>query len=231
MKNIKNYITKHLYIIAGVMMLVVIMTGCELVGLDLQKPYKYDYSAGMHNNETHMTAWEFIQSRPDLFSILKEGIEYAGLQDMYNQSDRTYILLADKAFNSTTSTDMSYFMTHTFPDPNDTTGTVMITPETLTLYPVEQVRELLLYHIVKGQWTWSNVPASPTWFDTEASADTAKVNLYLLKDRNPNIEFNNFDGHYKLLITARTTNLKTSNGSYMHVLESWLERPTRSQLR
>jgi len=93
------------------------------------------------------------------------------------------------------------------------------------------VKELLLYHIVKGAYTWGNLPASPTWFDTYATADTAKVNLYLLKDRNANIVFNNFAGHYKTEIKARTTNLKTSDGSYMHVLESWLNRPTRDQLK
>jgi hypothetical protein len=203
--------------------------GCQLVGLDFQEPFQYDYEIGTYSNETNMTAWEFIQSRPDLFSILEEGIEYAGLQSSFEQTACTYLLLANKAFNSTSESDMSYFMTHQFPDPND--PSVLITPETLKLYPVEQVKELLLYHIVQGAWTWSNLPASPTWYDTYASSDTAKVNMYILKDRNPNIVFNNFEGHYKLTLKARSTNLKTSDESYMHVMESWLDRPTKAQLR
>lgn len=222
MKNIRKYI--RLFIIAVASL--VVFAGCQLAGLDFQKPFKYDYSVGTYSNETHMTAWEFIQSRPDLFSLLKEGIEYAGLQSNYEQADCTYLLLTNAAFSTST---LNYFDTHTFPDPNDTS--VMIVPQTLKLYPVEQVKELLLYHIVKGAWTWSNLPASPTWYDTYATADTAKVNMYLIKDRNPNIVFNNFEGHYVLTLKARTTNLKTNDGSYMHVLDQWLDRPTKAQLR
>lgn len=220
---------KALKLIVAQILLVAAITGCELAGLELQTPYEYDYQSGVYSNETNMTAWEFLQSRPDLFSIMIEGIEYAGLKDMYGQPNSTYLLLTNKAFNSTTVADYSYFMTHSFPDPND--PEVMIIPETLELYSVEQVKQLLLYHIIKGEWTWSNLPATPTWYDTFAPADTAKVNLYLLKDRNPNIMFNNFEGHYKASIVARTTNLRTSNKSYMHVLESCMERPTKTQLR
>ena len=224
MKKIANYIR----LIIIVTMSSLLFEGCELIGLDFQEPFEYDYEVGMYSNETNMTAWEFIQSRPDLFSLLQEGIEYAGLEEEYVQTDRTYLLLTDDAFNSTDEDDYSYFMTHTFPDPNDTSITII--PESLTNYAVEQVKELLLYHIVEGDWTWDNLPASSTWYDTRASADTAKVNMYLLKDRNPNIVFNNFEGHYKLELKARTTNLLTSNESYMHVMESWLDRPTKNQI-
>lgn len=208
---------------------IIILSGCEIAGLDLQKPFEYDFDAGMVSNELNMTAWEFIQARPDLFTIMKEGIVYAGLEDMYKQPNCTYILLADKAFNSTTASDSAYFRKFLLPDPNNPLATVI--PESLTWYPVDQVKELLLYHIVKGAWTWSNLPASSTWYDTYASGDTAKINMYLLKDRNPNIVFNDFTGHYKSAIKARTTNLKTSDGSYIHVLESWMKRPTSMQLR
>ena len=84
----------------------------------------------------------------------------------------------------------------------------------------------MLYHIVKGKYTWSNLPANPTWYDTFASADTAKINMYLTKERNPNIVFNNFDGHYKINIKPRTSNLLSNEGSYIHVIESWMDRPT-----
>lgn len=225
MKKVKTHIKFSL----KMAVLTILMAGCELAGLDLQEPYEYDYNAGMYSNELKMTAWEFIQSRPDLFSIMSEGIKYAGLESMYNQANTTYLLLTDKAFNSATESDYSYFMTHLLPDPNDATKTVV--PESLSMYPSEQVKEFLLYHMVKGTWTWTNLPASSTWYDTYAAADTAKINMYLLKDRNPNIVFNNFEGHYKLTIKARTTNLKTSNGSYVHVLESWMDRPNQIQLK
>ncbi|KJF43572.1 fasciclin domain-containing protein [Draconibacterium sediminis] len=222
MKKIRNYFKYAIFFFSAT----VIFTSCELVGLEFQVPYKYDYEAGTYSNETNMTAWEFIQSRPDLFSVLKEGIEYTGLQSNYEQPDCTYLLLTDAAFSESTS---NYFETHSFPDPNDTS--VIIIPQTLKLYSQDQVKELLLYHTVKGAWTWSNLPASATWYDTFATADTAKVNMYLLKSRNANIVFNNFEGHYIQELKARTTNLKTSDGSYMHVMDSWLDRPTKLQLR
>lgn len=222
-------ITKYIKLSLAAFLVSVALAGCSLLGLDLQEPYEYDYEIGMYNNETNMTAMEFIKSRPDLFSVLIEGIQYAGVETQFNQNNSTFILMANAAFNSATATDNSYFSTHQLPDPN--IPGAFITPESLTQYPAEQVKELLLYHIVKGAYTWSNLPASPTWYDTYATADTAKVNLYLLKDRNANIVFNNFAGHYKTEIKARTTNLKTSDGSYMHVLESWLNRPTRDQLK
>lgn len=222
-------ITKYIRITLAIVAVSAFLAGCNLLGLDLQQPYEYDYEIGMFNNETNMTTMEFIQSRTDLFSLLIEGITYAGLESQFDQKDCTFLLLGNKAFNSATATDLSYFSTHLLPDPN--IPGAFVTPESLTQYPVAQVKELLLYHIVKGTHTWSNLPATPTWYDTFAPADTAKVNLYLAKERNTTIVFNNFAGHYKASIKARTTNLKTIDGSYMHILESWLDRPTMDQLK
>jgi len=222
-------ITRYIKLTLASVIVSFVLAGCNLLGLDLQQPYEYDYELGMFNNETNKTAMEFIQSRTDLFSVLKEGITYAGMESQFDQKDCTFLLLGNTAFNSTTATDLSYFLTHQLPDPN--IPGAFITPESLTQYPVEQVKELLLYHIVKGTHTWTNLPATPTWYDTNASSDTAKVNMYLLKDRNANIVFNNFTGHFKSTIKARTTNLKTIDGSYMHILESWLDRPTQDQLK
>lgn len=209
------------------------MTSCEVFGLDLQEPYEFDYNAGIPDNNVHMTTYEFIQSRTDLFSIMADAIEYADMQDYYEMSDCTYLLLANTAFNSETETDLSYFQTHKVPDGGvdpETGAPTTYAPSTMRAYPKEQVKEFLLYHIVKGKYTHTNLPASPTWYDTYAEADTAKVNIYIYKDRNPNTTFNNFDGHYKASIKPRTGNLYATNDAYMHVIESWLDRPTKSQI-
>ena len=63
------------------------LTGAICWDLDLQKPYEYDYEIGMFNNETKMTAWEFIQSRPDLFSVLIEGVQYAGMERQFQAKE------------------------------------------------------------------------------------------------------------------------------------------------
>lgn len=207
------------------------IASCELLGLDYQDSYDYDYSAGMPSNKIDMSAFEFIKSRTDIFSLLEEAILYAGVENEFKQSGMTYLLPTNTAFNSETSTDLSYFQTHQLTYIDEETGElVSYAPISMTAYPKEQVKEFLLYHIVKGKYTFTNLPAEPTWFETVATADTAKINMYLLKDRNPNIVFNNFDGHYKSSIKPRTSNLYNADGSYMHVMDSWLDRPTKEQL-
>lgn len=207
------------------------IASCELLGLDYQDSYDYDYSAGMPSNKIDMSAFEFIKSRTDIFSLLEEAILYAGVENEFKQSGVTYLLPTNTAFNSETSTDLSYFQTHQLTYIDEETGElVSYAPISMTAYPKEQVKEFLLYHIVKGKYTFTNLPAEPTWFETVATADTAKINMYLLKDRNPNIVFNNFDGHYKSSIKPRTSNLYNADGSYMNVMDSWLDRPTKEQL-
>lgn len=207
------------------------IASCELLGLDYQDSYDYDYSAGMPSNKIDMSAFEFIKSRTDIFSLLEEAILYAGVENEFKQSGMTYLLPTNTAFNSETSTDLSYFQTHQLTYIDEETGElVSYAPISMTAYSKEQVKEFLLYHIVKGKYTFTNLPAEPTWFETVATADTAKINMYLLKDRNPNIVFNNFDGHYKSSIKPRTSNLYNADGSYMHVMDNWLDRPTKEQL-
>ena len=208
-----------------------LFSSCELFGLDYQDSYEYDYDAGMPSNKIDMSAFEFIKSRSDLFSLLEEAVLYAGVENDFKQANVTYMLPTNTAFNSETSTDKSYFQTHKLSYIDEATGElVSYAPISMTAYPKEQVKEFLLYHIVKGKYTFTNLPAEPTWYNTFATADTAKVNLYLIKDRNPNIVFNNFDGHYKSGIKPRTANLYSSDGSFMHVIDSWLDRPTKDQL-
>ena len=215
----------------ALMVIPFLIASCELLGLDYQDSYDYDYNAGMPSNKIDMSAFEFIKSRTDIFSLLEEAILYAGVENEFKQSGMTYLLPTNTAFNSETSTDLSYFQTHQLTYIDEETGElVSYAPISMTAYPKEQVKEFLLYHIVKGKYTFTNLPAEPTWFETVATADTAKINMYLLKDCNPNIVFNNFDGHYKSSIKPRTSNLYNADGSYMHVMDSWLDRPTKEQL-
>ena len=202
-----------------------ILTGCNLFGLDVQQSYDYDYSAGMRSNELHCTVWEFLQARKTDYRIFLEGIEYAGLQNMYNEPNATYIVLRNSVFTNTTTGFFLY-------NPLINVDGAQYTPNTLLDYPKETVRQLLLYHIVKGAWTWSNLPFGPTWYPTYANGETAFVNMFVAKTVPPNIQFNNFPGHYVQGKTARTTNLKASNGSYVHVLDdAYLMQPSIDLLK
>lgn len=223
--------TKYIKLMIALIAFPVLFTGCELFGLDLQEKYEYDYNIGMPSNKINQSTFDFIESRSDIFSLLHEAIVYAGLESEYRLPDVTYILPANKAFDSETESDKSYFQTHKLSYFDSELGEeVEYAPISMTAYPKEQVREFLLYHIVKGKYTHSNLPAEPTWYPTHAAADTAMLNMYILKDRTPNIVFNNFDGHFKSTIKPRTSNLLSDEGSYIHVLESWMDRPTKSQL-
>ena len=221
--NIKSYLI--------LLTLPLLITGCEVFGLDYQDSYDFDYEAGLANNQKEMTVYDFIASRTDIFSLLKEAIDYAGMENEFKQQNMTYILPTNTALSSETSSDKSYFQTHQLTYIDEVGDTITYAPISMTAYPKEQIREFLLYHIVKGEYTVNNIPAEPTWFETCATADTAYVNLYLLKDRNPNITFNNFDGHYKSTIKPRTANLySVPCKSFMHVIDSWLDRPKRNQI-
>ena len=222
LKNIKK--------ICAVLVLPVVFASCEPFGLDFQDSYDYDYEKGMPSNKVNMSTYDFIASRPDIFSLLKEAIDHVGMENDFRQPNVTYLLPTNKALSSETADDKSYFQTHQLSYIDKDGNLVIYAPITMTAYPEEQIKQFLLYHIVKGKYTFTNMNAEPTWYDTFAEADTAKVNMYLLKDRNPNIVFNNFDGHYKATIKPRTSNLYSDEGSYIHVLDNWLDRPTKKQL-
>jgi hypothetical protein len=49
-------------------------------------------------------------------------------------------------------------------------------------------------------------------------------------DRSPTIGFNDFPTHYVTGLRARTTNLKSTSGSFVHVLDAYLNYPTRLAL-
>jgi hypothetical protein len=230
-RNFRDMKKVKIYILVAVLMPMFIITGCELAGLDLQEKYEYDENAGKRSNVLNKTVWEFLNARSDIFSLMVEGIHYAELTEEYNKPNSTYMALTNEALGV-------YFLRYRFVNPNwikgdPTTGDSLLLPAvTLTQYPKEQVRELLLYHIVKGAYSWHNLPPVQTWYDTYASADTAKVSLYLAKNgREPTIGFNNFPGHYfPEVLTATSTNLKSTSGSFVHAMDAFLDYPTRQAL-
>ncbi|MDR2148650.1 MAG: fasciclin domain-containing protein [Tannerella sp.] len=235
MKNIVKAINK---IIFACLLPAVMLTGCNLFGLDLQESFDYDYEAGMASNEINSTVLEFLQDRSADFRLFLEGIEYAGLEEMYNESDATYIVLRNNAFTQFTAATPELSTGYFYRNQLINADGVQFRPTSLRQYPKEQVRQFLLYHIVKGAWSWPNLTFAPTWYPTYADGETAYVNLYIEKWNEAgtgvlnNIVFNNYVGHYARFITARTSNLKASSGAYVHVIENrYLEQPTLDQLR
>jgi hypothetical protein len=89
MKTIKILFFAILVLASG------IFTSCEIDGLQLVKPYKYQHTI-LPNPKVDTTALGFIQRRyyVDMFNLL-ELIKYAEMEAEYNTPDRTYILAND----------------------------------------------------------------------------------------------------------------------------------------
>src|SRR5690606_32764734 len=87
-------------------------------------------------------------------------------------------------------------------------------------YPVEKVRELLLYHIVEGEYSYHNLSPDNTVVRSLATDESANM-LYLsiLNNRDAKIRVNDFPGTIQAL-SARTGNLKATNG-FIHVFDAY----------
>lgn len=221
---------KNIYIIlvALIILPATLLVSCEIGGLELQKPYKFE--AGLKEGKLSMNALEFIKSRPDIFSSLLEAITYTGTESLYTQPDNTYLLLTNNAL-SEPSNGNAYFVQNKVVNPNYIPG---VSPKTDSLiiagswerYPKSVAEEFLRYHIVKGSYSYVNLNATPTWFDSYAGGDTAKVNMYLVLDRNPYLYFNNWTGTRISNLKPRSSNILGSNG-YIQVMDNYIIPPTR----
>jgi len=217
---------------------VVIFAGCKLAGLDLQKDFEFD--ATLRDSKISMNALEFMKSRPDLFSSMIEAVNYAGLAEEYTQPNRTFLLLTNRALSdetyapSGTNVMGSYFACNKLPNPNydpadASKGPQLLTPDSWDVYPVEQVKEFFLYHIIKEEVTYRNAKAFSTFYESVAyknAGDTTKVNIYLVNDRNATLLVNGFIGSRKVDLKPRTGGIDCANG-VIHVLDDFIIPPTK----
>ncbi|GHV25423.1 hypothetical protein FACS1894176_03860 [Bacteroidia bacterium] len=203
------------------------MTSCELFGLELQQKYDYDAEKGLYDNQlSEKTAWEFITTHTSLFSQLIEAVEYAEVDpEVFNQPNLTLLLVSNAGL--TTATD-SYWARNKLDLDGD--GIPETTPMSWDVFPKEQVRDLILYHIVKGAWSYNELTAATagvlTFFPTESTRSDGYVALQMKREGALSIYFNNFENHYTLNLKARTNNLQLPNGSYIHVMDKYLNYPT-----
>ncbi len=132
---------------------------CE--DMNLQKDY--DYERTPLDPHIDMTAWEFMNSRTDLFSLMIEAAEYGGMEGSYKQTEQklTYLLIDDAG--------MRLFLNRQ--------GALL-----MTQVDVEKVRKLLQYHTIVGEYHAydKKLPVEPiyvkTMLDGEDGLMTIKVN-------------------------------------------------------
>lgn len=113
---------------AALLLTVVLAGACS----DMKLQTDADYDATVLDPHIAMTAWEYFESRSDIFSDFMTAIEYAGMKDYYTQTDREYTFLA------LTNTAIKAFV-NSYSDKS-----------TITECPKEDVQNLLRYHIVDG---------------------------------------------------------------------------------
>lgn len=222
----KNTYLKILILI--IILPLVILSSCEIGGLDLQKPYKFE--AGLKEGKLSMNALDFIKSRPDIFSSMLEAITYTGTEDLYTQPNNTYLLLTNNALSEPSNAN-AYFVKHTVLNPgyipgvSPITDSVLVIPSSWERYPKNVVEQFLRYHIVKGSYSYVNLNATPTWFDSYADSDTTKVNMYLNLDLNPYLYINNWPGTRITNLKPRSSNILGTNG-YIQVMDQYIVPPT-----
>jgi hypothetical protein len=69
-------------------------------------PEDYEYVPSNKSNEVNMTAWDFIKSRPDVFSEFRDVVRSSGIDSTLYYSDSikyTYLILDNNAMSSLTA--------------------------------------------------------------------------------------------------------------------------------
>lgn len=181
----------------------------------------YDYHPQNASPYLYKNTWEFIESRQDLFSQLKESIEYVdeefpGFKDYYTQTgeDYTYLLITDDAYPGT------YGLLSVVS--GGTTATQVRDLDAAAL------RDALLYMIVEGRYHG---------IDRSGSLGVTPVNVIpVLKGQNSVMtmqlsENRGRDNYQRLLVNenngsslrgkALTSNLFATNG-IVHIFDTFL---------
>lgn len=176
-------------------------------GLDLQEDY--DYNASTSDPHLNMTAWDFFQSRQDLFSEFTQAIEYAEMKDYYTQQENLYTYLA------LSNAAMQTFRENNFP------GATSITE-----CDKEAVKKLLLYHIVNGEYSsYGQLQVEPMFVLTLLPGEEGLMTMCVRK--NPwqaavgQITINDTGSNSKSPVRyAKTSNLLPVNG-VIHVFDNY----------
>ncbi|MCD8101523.1 MAG: hypothetical protein LUE26_02950 [Alistipes sp.] len=227
----------------------VIITGC----MDFQKPYDYDDSPGI-SNEIDMTPWEFITTAEGgVFDRFIEAVEYAGIDPSeFDEPGLTIFPIINQAVANNPGTGTG---TNRFPGGYWYMYQVNgIKPESWSAYPKEQVRQFVMNHIMKYPVSYdeflSQTGGAKTFYPTKATNGYGYISLHMLTydetDGSQGSDIiklwvNDFPSHYTkdnpaaaghaMHISPRTSNIKARNGSYIHIMEHFLDFPTDEDLR
>jgi len=210
----------------------------------------YDYHKSFYNTDVKMNVMDFMKSRPDLFSGMLAAIDYVDadpnfkdVKEMYSSQGNTFLLLTNDALTNIQD-DNSYWVLNPVygPDPDNPDSTIKRFGSDWSQYSKDTIANLLRYHVLKGEQTYSTLSSFPKWVETFAYSstnDSAKIYLYLENVREANLRINDYVGvplTYKGVninwtgITPRTPDLHATNG-IIHVMDTWLFEPTKEAIK
>lgn len=152
---------KHIIRKLSLVAAVALTAGCGDMALQTDA----DYDSSVLDPHIPMTAWEYFETRTDIFSDFIAAIEYAGLKEYYTQTEREYTYLAlTNAAIKTYAGNLGF--------------------NAITECPVEGVRDMLLYHIVDGFYSgYGELPVEPIFVLTLLRGEQGLMTL--LTRKNP----------------------------------------------
>lgn len=200
--------------------------GCKkLAGLDLQK--NTDHETSTLDAHINKTAWQYLKERSvgsatdTIFKRMYEAIIYSGIDtSLYLQSGQTFIFLHNDAVFRTaapTATDC-YWGRY------KVGGAVA---KSWTQYTPQQVKNWLLYLIVKGEYSYDNISSENVETKTllPEGADAANplsiMTLVLSNDRDSRVRLNDFINSVRFTV-GRTSGILSDNGP-IHVVDRVVE--------
>lgn len=210
-----NKVTK-LVVIVGVFTLMAFSSACTLVGLDFQK--NADFNPHVLDPHVDKTAWQLIkersiQNQPDsIYNLMYQAIVYSGIDTTeYTKPGRTFILLHNDAIYRLSKNKIT----------NDCYwGKYLVNGKPATKwqdYPKEQVKNYLLYLIVKGEYSFNNLGPDNTNATTlePLGADPKNPNsimaLRVNDDANYKMRLNDFPNSLGY-VQVRTSNILSTTG-------------------
>ncbi|HUP12639.1 MAG TPA: fasciclin domain-containing protein [Niastella sp.] len=207
-------------------LLAVCTTSCKkIAGLNKQKDT--DHETGMLDPHIYKTAWQFLKERngsnpaDTVFKRMYEAIVYSGIDTAeYTQPGRTFIFLHNDAVLRTATPAATDCYWGRYKVSN-------AVAKSWSQYTPQQVKNWLLYLIVKEEYSYDNLGSENVTLKTllpegtDAANSASIMTLKLSNDRDSKVRVNDFIGSVRVTV-GRTNGILSDNGP-IHVVDRVVE--------
>lgn len=201
-------------------------SSCKKV-LGLEKQTDWDYTPVTLDAHIYISAWQYLKQRalgsvPEdtIFKRMYQGVIYAGIDSTeYMKEDRTYVFLHNDAIRRGTNTD-SYWGYYKVGNP-------LRVATDWSDYPVDSVRNWLLYLIAEGNYTFETIGPTVEEANTLMPKNVNPLNpqsiitFRINNTSDSKFMINDYTGSLRST-TARTAGILATNGP-IHVVDRIVE--------